>query len=167
MKILEAGSGVLASDPYQTHGFTALFTVLLAGLPALIGLVAYLASRLMPERLCSRGLRTPAAVCRDLALLCSAAALALYMWGCLHLLLLDRQGVGNACAKQSGGVRVAAFHGDFVPLRMVCRTDAGSVFTVVVPDYVNPSVAVLLLLVVTCATAGLLLHRAQPSGAHH
>ncbi|CAL9529235.1 hypothetical protein SUDANB176_04016 [Streptomyces sp. enrichment culture] len=150
-----------ASDPYQVHDYTVLFTILLAGPPALIGLAAYLASRLAPRQLRSRGLRTPAAVCRDAAALCSAAALALYLWGCLHLVALERQEVGNACAKEADGVRVAAFHGDFVPLRLVCRTDAGNRFTVVVPDYINPSVAVLLLLAVACAATGLLLRREQ------
>lgn len=104
-KILETGSGVPVSDPYQVHDFT----VLLAGLPGLLGLAAYLVSRLTPGRLRSLALRTPAEVCRDLAALCSAAVLALYLWGCLPLLFLDRQDIGNACAEESDGVRAVAW----------------------------------------------------------
>lgn len=151
------------TDPYQVHDFTVLLTILIAAPPVLIGLIVFLVSRLVPRRFRSSGPRTPAALCQDAAALCSAAALALYLWGCLQLAFLGRQGVGNACAEEAGGARVTAFHGDFVPLRLVCRTDAGDSFTVVVPDYVNPSLIALLLLSLVCGAAGLLLRRRRPA----
>ncbi|GAA2419432.1 hypothetical protein [Streptomyces glaucus] len=149
------------TDPYQVHDFTVLLTILIAAPPALIGLIAFLGARLAPRRFRSPGSRAPAAVLLDVTALCSAAVLALYLWGCLHVAFLGRQGVGNACAREADGARVAAFHGDFVPLRIVCRTDAGDSFTVVVPGYLNPSLAALLLLALACGAAGLLLRRKQ------
>ncbi|MEU9347239.1 hypothetical protein AB0D74_39165 [Streptomyces sp. NPDC048278] len=146
------------SDPYQTPDFTVLVTVLFTGLAALTGLAGYLVSRLTRQHLATR---TPPTVWRDLSLTAVAGSLALYLWGCLHLVLLERQEIGNECAKRAEGVRVAAFHGDFVPLRLVCRTDADRSYTVVVPGYLNPSLAVLLLLALACAVTAAVLHRKQ------
>lgn len=149
---------IAAYDPYRTHDFTALVSILLLGLSALLGLFVYLCSRLTGRRLRAY---TPPAVWRDVSLVSVTASLALYVWGCLQLVFVERQEVGNACAEGAGGVRVAAFHGDFVPLRLVCRTDDGRSFTALVPDYINPSIAVLLLLALACAVASVLLHRKQ------
>ncbi|MFI9171422.1 hypothetical protein [Streptomyces lincolnensis] len=143
-----------APDPYQVHDYAVLSTILIAGAPALLAAVAYLGASLAPRRLRAH---RPATALRDAGLLCSAAALALYLWGCLHVVFLERQEIGNRCAQVSGGVRVAGFHGDFVPLRLVCRTDDGRDLTVVVPSYLNPSIAVLLLLALACAGTAVLL----------
>ncbi|OBQ49643.1 hypothetical protein A4U61_32745 [Streptomyces sp. H-KF8] len=151
-----------STDPYQVHDFTALFTILITAPLVLVGLIAYLGSRLAPKRLRSPGSRTPAAVCRDVAALSAAIALALYGWGCLQVAFLGRQGVGNACAEEAGGARVTAFHGDFVPLRIVCRVTGGDSFTVVVPDHLNTSIIVSLLLALACGAASLLLRLKQP-----
>ncbi|MFD4597379.1 hypothetical protein ACFWPQ_05005 [Streptomyces sp. NPDC058464] len=146
------------SDPYQAPDFTVLVTVLFTGLAALLGLAGYLASRLTRQNL---GSRTPPTVWREMSLTAVTGSLALYLWGCLHLVFLERQEIGNECAKKAEGVRVAAFHGDFVPLRLVCRTDADRSYTVVVPGYLNPSLAVLLLLALACAITAAVLHRRQ------
>ncbi|MCD7445280.1 hypothetical protein K4B79_44760 [Streptomyces lincolnensis] len=145
-----------APDPYQVHDYAVLSTILIAGAPALLGLLAYLGACLAPRRLRAH---RPATALRDTGLLCAAAALAVYLWGCLHVVFLERQEIGNRCAQVAGGVRVAGFHGDFVPLRLVCRTDDGRDLTVVIPAYVNPSTAVLLLLALACAGAAALLAR--------
>lgn len=141
------------SDPYQPHDFTTLFTIVITGLAELIGLATYLGSRLTRQKLRAR---TPSAAWRDLSLLTVAASLAVYLWGCLHVLFLERQDIGTACAKKAEGIRVAAFHGDFLPLRLVCRTDAGHSYTVIIPGYLNPAGAVLLLSALACGITSLL-----------
>ncbi|GGY10914.1 hypothetical protein [Streptomyces tanashiensis] len=151
----------LASDPYQGHDATVLLTVVLVGPLVLLGLLVYLCSRL-PRR------RRPAgdlsAAWRDLSLLAVACALALYLWGCLHLLFVDRQERGTECAKVDGVVRgrgAEAVTGDFVPLRLVCHMPGGRSHTVLVPEYINPSVAVLLLLALAGGLASVLHGRAR------
>ncbi|MFD3607807.1 hypothetical protein ACFWXA_07010 [Streptomyces atroolivaceus] len=148
-----------ASDPYQGHGFTALTVIMLAGTAALCGAVAFLCSRFTRQ---NRSARTPVAVWRDLALLSSAGGLALYLWGCLHLYLLDRQDRGTRCAYVDGVLQrpgAEATVGEFVPLRLVCRMPDGSSHTAVVPEYINPTIAVLLLLALAAGIVSLLLHR--------
>ncbi|MGW0499508.1 hypothetical protein ACWD0Z_29995 [Streptomyces sp. NPDC003007] len=149
---------IAAYDPYRTHDFTALLSILIVGSAALLGVFVYLCSRLTGQRL--RAYTLPAVWC-DVSLLSATGSLALYMWGCLELVFVERQEVGNACAEEAGGNRVAAFHGDLIPLRLVCRTDDGQSFTVLVPDYINPSIAALLLIALACAAASVLLHRRQ------
>ncbi|MFJ4782814.1 hypothetical protein [Streptomyces sp. NPDC088794] len=148
------------SDPYQVHNYTVLSTIMIAGVAALLGLAVYLGSRLTGQNLRAY---SPPTVWRDLSLLTATTSLALYLWGCLHIVFLERQEVGNECAKKAGGIRVAAFHGDFVPLQLVCRTDADRSFTVVIPDYINPSIAVLLLSALACGITSILLHRKRHS----
>ncbi|WP_329041423.1 hypothetical protein OHT61_25520 [Streptomyces sp. NBC_00178] len=148
-----------ASDPYQGHSFTALLAILIAGAAALCAIAVHLCSRLARR---SRQARTPASTWRDVTLLASAGALALYLWGCLHLLLLDRQERGTRCAYVDGELQrpgAEAATGDFIPLRLVCRMPDGTSHTAVVPDYINPTIAVLLLLALGAGTVSLLLHR--------
>ncbi|MER0241164.1 hypothetical protein AAHZ94_03830 [Streptomyces sp. HSW2009] len=142
-----------ASDPYQTHDGTVLITVLLAGPVVLAGLVTYLCVTLMQRRR-----RPPAAACRDLALLSAAASLGLYLWGCLHVAFAERAEIARACVKAAGARRVESFHGDFVPLRMVCRAEGGGSHTVLVPGYTNPSVAVTLALAVVLGAVAAVLY---------
>lgn len=151
------------TDPYQLHNYTALSTIMLAGSPALLGLLAYLGSRLTPQLLRAYA---PPTVWRDLSLLATAGALALYLWGCLHLIFREREDVGHACDKEVGpdAPHMDAFHGDFIPLRIVCHTEDGHTYTPpVVPDYINPSIAVLLLLALAAGVTSAALHRKQRS----
>ncbi|MFI8007568.1 hypothetical protein [Streptomyces sp. NPDC086010] len=148
-----------ASDPYQGHGFTALLTILIAGAAVLCAMAAHLGSRFMRR---ARQARTAASTWRDVTLLTTAGALALYLWGCLHLLLLDRQERGTRCAYVDGELHrpgAEATTGDFVPLRLVCRMPDGTSHTAVVPEYINPTIAVLLLIALAAGTVSLLLHR--------
>lgn len=147
-----------ASDPYQVHNIAALAAIMLAGPAALIGLVIYLCSSL--TRLRRHSLVT---AYRDLSLSSLAASLALYLWGCAHVVFRERQEIGNECGKAggAGARRVEAFHGDFVPLQLVCRTEGGGTHTVLIPDYINPSVAVTVSLALAFGIAAFLLHRRQ------
>ncbi|MFT2017033.1 hypothetical protein ACMA1D_14465 [Streptomyces sp. 796.1] len=142
-----------ASDPYQTHDVTVLTTVMLVGPVVLAGLVTYLCVALMQRRR-----RSPAAACRDLALLSAATSLGLYLWGCLHVAFTERPEIGRACAKAAGVRPVESFHGDFVPLRLVCRAEGGGSHTVLVPGYTNPSVAVTLALAVVLGVVAAVLY---------
>lgn len=147
-----------ASDPYQVHNITALTAIMLAGPAVLFGLVIYLCSSL--ARLRRRSL---AAAYGNLALLSLAASVALYLWGCVHVVFRERQEIGNECAEAagSGTRRVEAFHGDFVPLQLVCRTEGGGTHTVLIPDYTNPSIAIALSLALVFGITATLLHRKQ------
>lgn len=51
--------------------------------------------------------------------------------------------------------------GDFVPLRLVCETPNGHDYHVLIPDYINPALAGLLLLALGGAAASGLLNRAR------
>ncbi|MFE9799957.1 hypothetical protein ACFYP6_13900 [Streptomyces goshikiensis] len=85
---------------------------------------------------------------RYVALLCACGALGFYLWGCSHLLFLDETRQFEACLEAGGpekAARVNAFVGDFIPLRLLCRTDGGGSYSAGVPGYVNPVVAVLTL----------------------
>ncbi|MGW4229231.1 hypothetical protein ACWEF9_08065 [Streptomyces sp. NPDC004980] len=154
---------ITASDPWQGHDFATLFTVLLAGVPALLGLAVYLCSRLSRR---ARRSRTPPAVWRDLSLAAAGATLALYLWGCLHVLFVEDQEQAQECERNrpEGIPGLVGRRGDFVPLRLVCEVSDGRDFAVLVPGYVNPALAVLLLLVLVCGLVAGLLHLRQRKG---
>ncbi|MFD4032481.1 hypothetical protein ACFWVP_18655 [Streptomyces sp. NPDC058637] len=150
---------ITASDPWQGHDFATLFTVLLAGAPALLGLAAYLCSRLSRR---ARRSRTSLAVAvwRDLSLAAAGATLALYLWGCLHVLFVEDQELAQECERNrpEGAPEMVGRRGDFVPLRLVCEVSDGRDFTVLIPGYVNPALAVLLSLALVCGVVAGLLH---------
>ncbi|GHA90113.1 MULTISPECIES: hypothetical protein [Streptomyces] len=155
---------ITASDPWQGHDVGVLLVVLLTGAPALLGLTAYLCSRLSPR---ARRRYTPPARWRDLSLAAAAAALALYLWGCLHVLFLEDQEQAMECERNrpGGTPRLVGRRGDFVPLRLVCETSDGSDFSVVIPGCINPALAVLLLLTLGCGLVSVLLHRKRRTAA--
>ncbi|MER5446236.1 hypothetical protein ABT065_11430 [Streptomyces sp. NPDC002764] len=133
--------------------------VMLSGLPALIGLIAY--SAMSCARLCRARLTPPAAL-RTCFVVLITAALAVYLWGCSHLLLLEDEDRARACLETVGrenARHVDRYIADFVPLRFACHLSSGQSYNALVPGYVNPSVAVLLLSALVCGAAGLLLRR--------
>ncbi|MFD3608484.1 hypothetical protein [Streptomyces atroolivaceus] len=154
----------MASDPWQGHDFAVLFTVLIAGAPTALGLTAFLFSRFTRR---ARRRRTAPAVWRDLGLTTAVLGLSLYMWGCLHVLFLDQQDQAMECEQHrpEGTPTLVGRRGDFVPLRLVCEASDGRDYTVVIPDYINPSIAVLLLLALVCAAVSTLLHLKQRTTA--
>ncbi|MFC5147665.1 hypothetical protein [Streptomyces aureoversilis] len=154
---------ITASDPWQEHNFAALLAILIAGTATLLGLAGYLCSRL--TRQARRGC-TPVRLWRDLSLLTAAVALAVYLWGCLHLLFLEDQELAERCERQrpAGTPTLVGRRGDFIPLRLVCEASNGHDYSVVIPGYINPAVALLLLLALTCALISVVLHSDPPRG---
>lgn len=152
----------MASDPWQGHNFAALLSILVAGAGTVLGLTVYLCSRFTRQ---ARQQYTPFAVWRDVSLATAAVALALYLWGCLHVLFLEDQEQGEECERQrpEGTPTLVGRRGDFIPLRLVCEASDGRDYSVIIPDYINPTVAVLLLLTLACALTSALLHHKQPT----
>ncbi|WP_327687300.1 hypothetical protein [Streptomyces sp. NBC_00467] len=149
----------MASDPWQGHNFAALFSILVAGAATTLGLTVYLCSRFTRP---ARQRYTPLAAWRDVSLATTAVALAVYLWGCLHVLFLEDQEQGEECERQRPeGPTLVGRRGDFIPLRLVCEASDGRDYSVIIPDYINPAVAVLLLLALACALTSALLHYKQ------
>ena len=109
---------VTASNPWQGHDFAVLSAVLLAGPATLVAATVYLCSRFTRQ---ARRRRTPTAVWRDASLTAVTVALALYVWGCLHVLFLEDQEQAEACerARPAGVPTLIGIRGDFIPLRLV------------------------------------------------
>ncbi|MFE2444917.1 hypothetical protein ACFXDF_23200 [Streptomyces sp. NPDC059426] len=133
---------------------------MLAGTATLLAIALYLCSRFTQQ---ARLRRTPFTVWRDVSLATAAAALALYLWGCLHVFFLDDQDQSEECELQrpEGVPRLVGLRGDFIPLRLVCEASSGRDYSVIIPGYINPSIAVLLLLALACALVSALLHHKQ------
>ncbi|MFJ5274316.1 hypothetical protein [Streptomyces sp. NPDC088358] len=151
---------VTASNPWQGHDFAVLSAVLLAGPATLVAATVYLCSRFTRQ---ARRRRTPTAVWRDASLTAVTVALALYVWGCLHVLFLEDQEQAEACerARPAGVPTLIGIRGDFIPLRLVCEASNGHDYSVVIPHYINPTIAVLLLLSLACALVSARLHHEQ------
>ena len=151
---------ITASDPWQGHNFAALFSISVTGTATLLGLTVYLCSRFTRR---ARRRYTPFAVWRDVSLAMAAVALALYLWGCLHVLFLEDQEQAEECERQrpEGISALVGRRGDFIPLRLVCEASDGRDYSVVIPGFINPSVAVLLLLALACALISVRLHHKQ------
>ncbi|MGW2369650.1 hypothetical protein ACWCZ5_29255 [Streptomyces sp. NPDC001667] len=150
----------MASNPWQGHDFATMLAVLAAGAAALLSLSGYLCSRLTRE---ARRQYTTFRLGRDLSLLAAAAALAVYLWGCLHLLFLTDQELVHRCEQQkpAGTPALVGLRGDFVPLRVLCETSNGHDYSIVIPSYINPTVALFLLLALICTLASVVLHHKQ------
>jgi hypothetical protein len=104
----------------------------------------------------------PAGVLRAFATLSGAAALGVYTWGLLHLLMDESQADENCKAAVGRALSgdVAGYDVSFLPLRFGCRVDGVGTFEAVVPGHVNPTVFGLVLL--TALLAG--LARVRSSG---
>ncbi|MFI2077637.1 hypothetical protein [Streptomyces triculaminicus] len=150
----------MASNPWRGHDFVGLLAILVVGAVTLLSLIGYLCSRLIRQ---TRRGYAPFGLWRDLSLLTLAAALAVYLWGCLHLLFLEDQELAERCERQRpvGTPTLVGRRGDFIPLRLVCEASNGHDYSIVVPGYINPTVALLLLLALTCALTSAVLHCKQ------
>ncbi|MFD4319231.1 hypothetical protein [Streptomyces sp. NPDC058548] len=147
-----------ASDPWQGHDPGMLLIALFVGAATFMALAAYLGSRLAPE---TRRRYTPPRVLRDMSLCAIAAAIALYLWGLLHISLVEVQEQSEMCElrRPEGVPSLVGLRGDFFPLRVVCEGANGQDYTVLVPGYIAPSHAALLTLAALCAAASAVLHR--------
>lgn len=151
---------ITASGPWQEHNPAVLLTLIFLDAVTLLSLTAYLCSRLTRE---ARKRCTPAALCRDVSLAAVAVSLALYLWGCLHLLVLGRQEryVGCARAHPGGPADIDGITADFIPLRLTCHLPDGRSYPVVIPGCINPSIAALLTLALASLITAALLYRRQ------
>ncbi|WP_062014038.1 hypothetical protein [Streptomyces hygroscopicus] len=151
---------ITAASPWQGHNFSVLLPIMLAGTATLLAIALYLCSRCTRE---ARLRRTPFAVWRDVSLATVAAALALYLWGCLHVFFLDDQDQSEKCELQRpGGIpRLVGLRGDFIPLRLVCQASNGQDYSIIIPGYINPAIAILLPLALVCALTSTFLHHKQ------
>ncbi|MFJ4635383.1 hypothetical protein ACIP69_06870 [Streptomyces hygroscopicus] len=149
-----------AASPWHGHSFSVLLPIMLAGTAALLAIALYLCSRLTRQ---ARLRRTPFAVWRDVSLVTVAAALALYLWGCLHVFFLDDQDQSEECELQRpGGIpRLVGLRGDFIPLRLVCEASNGRDYSVIIPGYISPAIAILLPLALVCGLISAFLHHKQ------
>ncbi|MEV0915872.1 hypothetical protein AB0I93_16655 [Streptomyces sp. NPDC049967] len=149
-----------AGSPWQGHDFAVLFAVLIAGATTVLGLALYLCSRFTRQ---ARRRRTSQAVWRDVSLVMAALGIALYLWGCLHVLFLGDQEQAEACerGRPEGVTALVGRRGDFVPLRLVCEAAGGRDYSVVIPGFVNPVLAVLLSVGLVCALVAAILHRGR------
>ncbi|MFF3840057.1 hypothetical protein [Streptomyces sp. NPDC001930] len=147
-----------ASDPWRGHDAGMLLIALFVAATTFMALATYLGSRLAPE---TRRRYTPPRVLRDMSLLAIAAAVALYVWGLLHIVLVDEQEQAEECElrRPEGIPSLVGRRGDFFPLRAVCEGSNGQDYTILVPDYITPSHAALLTLAALCAAASAALHR--------
>ncbi|MET9418476.1 hypothetical protein ABZY03_30655 [Streptomyces klenkii] len=155
---------ITASDPWQGHNFAGLLVILMTGTATLLSLTGYLCSRLTRE---SRQEYSPFRLWRDLSLLTVVAALAVYLWGCLRLLFLVDHELAERCERQrpAGTPTLVGLRSDFIPLRVVCETSNGQDYSIVIPGYINPTVAFLLLLALTCALTSVVLRHRQRATA--
>lgn len=97
-----------------------------------------------------------------MALAAGAAGTAVYLWGILHILFLEDQEPAEECERQrpEGVPRLVGRRGDFLPLRLVCEASNGHDYTILIPPYVNPTLAVLMVpALVGALAAGVLHHR--------
>ena len=149
------------SEPFSGAG-GVLHTALIWGGPiAVVGLLVFLAASLTPQR---RRQATLATRWRDTSLLFATAALALYTFGCLDIAFRYGGEGGESCVTGEDvvkGVRLAKVDGDLVPLQVVCHLTDGRTFDLIVPAFLNPAVAVLLLLALGAGIASALAYRAK------
>ncbi|MER5214213.1 hypothetical protein ABT063_27480 [Streptomyces sp. NPDC002838] len=152
-----------ASDPYEGHNYFVLLAImLLAGPAALLALAGYAAAA---GRRWREG--RPGALWECCAALALAASIAVYMWGCLHLMFVDDRNMVEECAKAGGedkARQVDGYIGEFVPLRFICHMPNGRSYTAIVPDYINPTAAAFLLLMACCICMSVIQRRAAAPG---
>ncbi|WNF27450.1 hypothetical protein RI138_11720 [Streptomyces sp. C11-1] len=134
--------------------------VFFVGITTLVSITAYLCSRLARR---TRPRYTSVRAGRDVALAAIAAGIALYLWGLLHVLFLEDQEQAQECERQrpEGVPSLVGRRGDFLPLRLVCEASNGRDYSVLIPEYINPTIAVLTLLALLSAVASVVLHPMQ------
>lgn len=128
-----------ASDPFEGHSPLALVLIILVGLIVAASLAVYGFSTMARHGVRRSG---PATVFRSLATLAAAAAVAVYVWGAVHLVLMDDTAITQACREAVGKARAAGidrYEASYIPLRLGCQVGGDEVYAVGVPGYVNPA----------------------------
>lgn len=128
-----------ASDPFEGHSPLALLLIILVGLILAAGLAVYGFSTMARQGVWGSG---PGTLLRSLAALAAAAAAAVYVWGAVHLALMDDTAVTQACRDAVGQARAAGidrYEAGYIPLRLGCHVAGDGTYAGGVPGYVNPA----------------------------
>ncbi|REE64521.1 hypothetical protein BX257_7214 [Streptomyces sp. 3212.3] len=142
--------------PPTAHGLV-LVAVMAGGWPAVISLCVYLVASV--PRLRRRAARER---WRDVAIVFATAALALYVWACSRIYFLYGHEGGVDCFTLDDlrrGTKLDGVSGSFTPLQLTCHMSDGHSLDIIVPGYLNPTIAVLLLLGLVCVLRWMLLRR--------
>ena len=142
----------MASAASTSSGLSGpvLVALIAGGTVAVLALSVYLGSALTRT---PRREYTWASRWRDAGLLLVTAALALYVWGCMRIFFLYGGERGEDCFSLRDlqrGVALDKTTGNFIPLRLVCHMSDGRNVSIIVPDYANPTMGILLVLAVAC-----------------
>ncbi|MEV6587542.1 hypothetical protein [Streptomyces acidicola] len=127
-----------ASDPFAGPSPLIVLLIIVVGGITAFGLAGYGFGRLGRHGVRGSG---PEVVLPSLAALAGAAALAMYVWGAVHL-LLDETMTTDACREAVGEQHAAGidrYDVSYVPLRLGCHVEGVGTYAAAVPGYVNPA----------------------------
>ncbi|MEE1665307.1 hypothetical protein RCR19_07230 [Streptomyces sp. WAC07094] len=100
-----------------------------------------------------------------MAIVFATAALALYVWGCSRIYFLYGHEGGVDCFTLDDltrGIQLDGISGSFTPLQLTCHMSDGHSLDIIIPAYLNPTIAVLLLLGAVCVLRSVLPRRTAP-----
>lgn len=146
----------MSSGSYEGHNALALLAIVVLGLLA-AGILAVYGCTALARRGVSSS--SPAVLIRSLAAFTTAAALAIYAWGAVHLMLLDGTRRDEACKRAVGtahAISIDEYRPAYIPLRLGCHVAGVGTYSVGVPSYINPAVLVLVVLTIVLAIAAAL-----------
>ncbi|MGW9212276.1 hypothetical protein ACWGR4_35590 [Embleya sp. NPDC055664] len=141
---------VLAADPFALPDPVVLLLIILVGLVATPTLFVYAFKTMARHGIRKSG---SAVTLRYLAAFAAGAALAVYAWGALGL-LMDETAAAQACKDAVGPARAGSvdrYEFALVPLRFGCHVAGDGTYEAVIAGYVNPTVLGLVLLAVVLA----------------
>src|SRR5215208_6278708 len=110
----------MATDSFEGHSALALLAIILLGLLGACVLAVYGCTMLA-----RRGVRSsaPAVIVRCLAAFAASAAIVMYVWGAVHLMLLDDTRQDQACKRAVGAahaMNIDGYRPTYIPLRLGC-----------------------------------------------
>ncbi|MBT2383120.1 hypothetical protein [Streptomyces sp. ISL-11] len=134
---------VRAADPFEGHNPYALLAIILFGLVIAATLAVYGFATMARHGMRRSGMPV---TLRYLASLAGAAAVAVYTWGAVHLMLLDETGRDQACKEAVGtahAMHIDGYRPTYIPLRLGCHVTGDGTYAAGVPEYIIPTVLVL------------------------
>ncbi|MFJ7246333.1 hypothetical protein ACIQWA_16995 [Kitasatospora sp. NPDC098652] len=131
-------------QPFARHAGVIVLLLLLVGFLATVWLAVYGIRMLVRTR--AKRSRVTALV--SASALAWATTVGLYVWGLLHLFTADDYTAARAC-DEAVGKQVTGYDSSFIPLEFGCVSSSGRTVPVLIPSYVNPVLAVLLVCAVT------------------
>ncbi|MEV0189834.1 hypothetical protein AB0I39_15015 [Kitasatospora purpeofusca] len=133
-----------ADQPFARHEGSVVLVLLLVGALAAPALTVY-GVRVLAR---ARTARSSAKVLTASSALTWAVTIGLYAWGLLHLFMADDYTEAREC-DQAVGKQLVGYEPSFIPLKFDCLAADGRTVPAVIPSYVNPALAVLLVCAVT------------------